>query len=205
MKNEKRVQDARQYWDDIAPSFDDEPDHGLRDPLILASWKQFLEAWLPDRHGNILDIGCGTGSLSVVLAALGHKVTGIDLSPKMISLAREKALSQGYQIEFQVMDAAFPQLPHKQFDVIVCRHLLWALPEPAQVLRRWEELLKSNGRLLLIEGFWETGGGLHAKQITEILPPTFSGFMVQNLSDNPNLWGKVVNDERYAIVAQLKQ
>jgi SAM-dependent methyltransferase len=103
------------------------------------------------------------------------------------------------------MDAAFPQLPHNQFDVIICRHLLWALPEPAQVLRRWAELLKSKGRLLLIEGYWETGGGLQAKQITEILPPSFSGYMVQDLSDNPNLWGKKVTDERYAIVADLKQ
>ncbi|MFZ5858410.1 MAG: class I SAM-dependent methyltransferase [Chloroflexota bacterium] len=205
MKYENRLQDARQYWDGIAPSFDDEPDHGLRDPLILASWTKLLKAWLPNRHGNILDIGCGTGSLSAVLTRLGHKVTGIDLSPKMISLAREKAVRQGYQIEFQVMDAAFPQLPHKQFDVVICRHLLWALPEPAQVLRKWEELLKSKGRLLLIEGYWEAGGGLHAREITEILPPSFSGLMVQNLSDNPNLWGKDVTDERYAIVADLKQ
>lgn len=203
MKNEERLQAERQYWDDIAPSFDDEPDHGLRDPLVLASWTQILKTWLPISTANILDIGCGTGSLSIVIAELGHKVKGIDLSPKMISLAREKATSQGYQIEFQIMDAAFPQLPPKHFDVIVCRHVLWALPEPEKVTRRWAELLKPKGRLILIEGYWETGGGLHAQQISEIIPPSFSGFLIQDLGENPNLWGRDVIDERYVVVADL--
>jgi 2-polyprenyl-3-methyl-5-hydroxy-6-metoxy-1,4-benzoquinol methylase len=139
------------------------------------------------------------------MAGLGHKVTGIDLSPKMVSQAREKATRQGYQIEFQVMDAAFPQLPHKQFDVIVCRHLLWALPEPAEVLPRWAELLKPKGRLLFIEGYWETGGGLQAKEISQILTPSFASFFIQDLSNNPNLWGKDVIDERYAVIADLNQ
>lgn len=203
MKNEKQREEARQYWDDLAASFDDEPDHGLRDPLVRASWTQLLGAWLPDPPANLLDIGCGTGSLSVVLAGLGHKVTGIDLSPHMISLARAKAARQGYHIEFRVMEAAFPQLPNNHYGVIVCRHLLWALPEPAQVLQRWAALLKPRGRLLLIEGHWGTGGGLHAKQVTAMLPAAFSAFLIQDLSDHPDLWGKAVSDERYAIVADL--
>ena len=203
LNNEKRLEGARQYWDDIASSFDDEPDHGLRNPVILAHWTQFLAAWLPSTGINVLDIGCGTGSLSVVLAGLGHKVTGIDLSPKMISLARAKATRHRYQIEFQVMDAAFPQLPRNQFDAIICRHLLWALSEPEQILQRWTEFLKPKGRLLLIEGYWETGGGLYAKDVAAMLPPSFSSFLVQDLSGNPNFWGKAVADERYTIVADL--
>jgi 2-polyprenyl-3-methyl-5-hydroxy-6-metoxy-1,4-benzoquinol methylase len=205
LKDNKRLQNARQYWDDIAPTFDDEPDHGLRDPVILASWTQFLKMWLPDTSVNILDIGCGTGSLTVALARLGHKVTGIDLSPTMISLAREKAARQGYQIEFQVMDAVFPIMSPKQFDIVFCRHLLWALPVPAQVLQRWTMLLKPKGRLLVIEGYWETGGGLHAREITEMLPPSFSSFPIQDLRDNFHYWGKDVADERYAIIADLNR
>jgi SAM-dependent methyltransferase len=103
------------------------------------------------------------------------------------------------------MDAAFPQLPREQFEVIVCRHLLWALPEPAHVLQRWAEFLKSKGRLLLVEGHWETGGGLQAKEVIEILPPSFTSFLIQDLSGTPNLWGKEVIDERYAVIADLDQ
>ena len=49
-------------------------------------------------------------------------------------------------------------------------HLLWALREPAQVLQRWVNLLVPGGRLILIEGYWHTGGGLHAEEVTEALP-----------------------------------
>lgn len=203
MNDEKRLHESRQYWNSIAPSFDDEPDHGLRDPLVLKTWTAFLETCLPYTDASILDVGCGTGSLSVVLSGLGHHVTGIDLSPSMISIAQAKAASQGAQIEFHVMDAAFPRLPHEQFDVIICRHLLWALPKPEQVLQRWVELLKHKGRLILIEGYWGTGSGLRANDIVEMLPPACINVSNQNLSDDSQLWGKVVTDERYAIIADI--
>ncbi|MGZ9167009.1 MAG: class I SAM-dependent methyltransferase, partial [Anaerolineales bacterium] len=152
-------------------------------------------------NATILDIGCGTGSLSVVLTGLGHKVTGIDLSLSMITLARMKAATLGFEVEFHVKDAASPRLPRKQFDAIVCRHLLWTLPEPKEVLQRWAELLKEKGRLILIEGYWGTGVGLRANEIIEILPAAFTDFSFQNLSDNSKLWGRDVSDERYAIIA----
>ena len=199
--NEKRLQEAQQYWDDVASTFDDEPDHGLRDARIRETWTEFLKTWLPPTPATILDIGCGTGSLSLVLAELGYTVTGIDLSPSMISHARAKAATHGFQIEFHVMDAAFPQLPDRHFDVIICRHLLWTLPGPQQVLQRWIEFLEPKGRLILIEGFWVTGAGLHAQEIIKMLPATFIHVSSQDLSDNPNFWGGSVSDERYAIIA----
>ena len=201
--HEKRLQESQHYWDDLASTFDNEPDHGLRDPAIPEAWTELLKSWLPSTNATILDIGCGTGSLSIVLPGVGHKITGIDLSPSMISLAQAKAATHGLQIEFNVMDAAFPQLSSQHFDVIICRHLLWALPEPKQVLQRWIEFLKQNGRLVLIEGFWVTGAGLHAKEIIEMLPSSLINVSVQNLSDNPNYWGGTVTDERYAIVADI--
>ncbi len=202
MNDEKRLQNSRQYWDEIASSFDDAPDHGLHDPVILENWTAFLKTWLPSTLSSILDIGCGTGSLSVVLAGLGHQVTGIDLSPVMISLAQQKAAAQGFQIEFQVMDAAYPKFPPKQkFDVILCRHLLWALPEPKHVLQRWTEFLLQKGKLFLIEGYWGTGVGLHAQEIIDLLPPTCATFSYEKLSENPDFWGRKVNDERYAVIA----
>jgi 2-polyprenyl-3-methyl-5-hydroxy-6-metoxy-1,4-benzoquinol methylase len=201
--DEDRLQASREYWNDLASSFDDEPDHGLRNPLVCEAWTQLLKKWLPFTHTTVLDIGCGTGSLSVVLAELGYTVTGIDLSPAMISLAQAKATAHGHQIKFEVMDAAFPQFAGWQFDVIVCRHLLWALPEPEQVLQRWVKLLKQNGRLFLVEGFWKTGAGIHANELTAMLPSALSNVTIQNLSDNPNFWGGAVTDERYALIADL--
>jgi SAM-dependent methyltransferase len=102
------------------------------------------------------------------------------------------------------MDAAAPRFPPQQFDAIVCRHLLWTLPEPGQVLRRWVDLLRQKGRLRLIEGYWRTGAGLHAQQIVDALPSSLFDISIQNLSDQPDLWGGEVADERYAILADLR-
>ncbi len=41
MSNETGGQTSQQYWDDLAPTFDEEPDHGLRDPVVLQKWTEF--------------------------------------------------------------------------------------------------------------------------------------------------------------------
>lgn len=197
------MSEARQVWDTEAASFDDQPDHGLRDSITLAAWTTLLKQSLPSNRADLLDVGCGTGSLSLICAGLGCKVTGIDVSPQMIALAKAKAAASNLSIQFHVMDAAFPQFPPQQFDVLVCRHVLWALPEPQSVLQRWTRLLKPTGRLLLIEGFWHTGAGLHSEQILQALPALHTHARVQNLSDQPELWGGEVKDERYIVVVDL--
>jgi ubiquinone/menaquinone biosynthesis C-methylase UbiE len=201
MDSSKRLREARQYWDNQADRFDDEPDHGLHDPVVRDAWKNLLMNWLPSHPGKVLDIGCGTGSLSVLMAELGHQVTGIDLSPAMIARANAKAKAADYSISFQVMDASNPELTSHQFKAIVCRHLLWALPDHARVLQRWSNLLAPNGRLLLIEGYWNNSGGLYSDQIVDVLPSSCSRVIVKDLSDYANLWGGAVADERYMVKA----
>jgi SAM-dependent methyltransferase len=203
---------ARAYWDAAAPGFDAEPDHGLHDPAVRQAWAELLRGYLPPPPASVLDLGCGTGSLSVLLAVLGYAVTGLDFSEAMIAGAEAKAeaeakaagaLSAGpwRRPVFHVMNAAEPTFDPASFDVLLCRHLLWALPAPAEVLRRWAALLKPGGRLLLIEGRWHTGSGLPAAAITAMLPLALVLAGAQDLSLNPNYWGKPVGDERYLLVA----
>jgi len=194
---------AQQYWDNEAPTFDAEPDHGLSDPAVLAAWTKLLQRWQPAPPVQILDIGCGTGSLSLALARLGHHVTGIDLSPKMIAQAKAKAEQARLDIEFEVMGAAKPEFPPQTFDGIVCRHVLWMLPEITAVLQTWTRLLQPGAQILLVEGFWHTGGGLHAEELLAALPASWQNVAVQNLSDQPEFWGKEVHDERYALTAEI--
>lgn len=200
---DERLQSTRERWDAEAATFDNEPDHGLRDPAIRNAWLTLLQRWLPPKPAAILDNGCGTGTLSTLLSEQGYTVTGIDLSPAMIAQAQAKAAAAGQTISFSVMDAAYPQLEGR-FDLILCRHLLWALPEPNKVLERWVALLQPQGRLVLIEGFWHTGGGLHAPEVVAALPAALTNVTVQPLSDQPILWGGPVTDERYVVVADQK-
>lgn len=201
---EQKLHESRQIWNAEAATFDDQPDHGLHDSVVLAAWTKLLKESLPSSSAELLDIGCGTGSLSLVFAGLGCKVTGIDFSPEMIAVAEAKAKAAHQPIQFHIMDAAFPQFPAQQFDVMVCRHLLWTLPQPDQVLQRWVRLLKPGGRLLLIEGFWHTGAGLRSQEIVDMLPASLTHVLVKALSDQADLWGSKIEDERYMILTNLR-
>lgn len=196
---------VRREWDQAAATFDQAPDHGLRDPVVRQAWAALLRPYLPTRVAPCLDIGCGTGSLSLLLAEAGQQVTGIDLSPAMVAQARQKAALAGQAIAFTVMEASNPAFPPAHFALILCRHLLWALPEPAQVLAHWAKLLQPGGRLLLIEGFWHTGSGLPTAAVIAALPPALDAVKVVNLVDQPALWGGPVQDERYLVVAERRK
>ncbi|MCB9140237.1 MAG: methyltransferase domain-containing protein [Caldilineaceae bacterium] len=194
------IERARRYWNGEATTFDQEADHGLTHPRVAAAWDVLLADLLPAPPADLLDAGCGTGSLSVLLALNGYRVTGIDFAPEMLAQAEAKATARGADAIFLPMDAAAPVLPASSFDVVICRHVLWALPAWPTVLDRWASLLRPGGRLVLIEGFWHTGGGLKAEEILSGMSPEFANVTVRNLSGQPDLWGGPVNDERYAVV-----
>ncbi|ELS52124.1 class I SAM-dependent methyltransferase [Streptomyces viridochromogenes] len=190
-------------WDAAAASFDDEPDHGLRDPDVRRAWGARLRSWLPEHASDVLDLGCGTGSLSLLAAEQGHRVTGVDRSAAMVGLARAKLA--GRDAVFLVGDAAAPPVGEERFDVVLVRHVLWALPDPARVLRHWAGLLRPGGRLVLVEGVWGRVSpvGIPADRLTGLLAPLAGQVRVQWLSDDEALWGKAVDDERYAVLAGI--
>ncbi|MGW0810699.1 class I SAM-dependent methyltransferase [Nonomuraea sp. NPDC002799] len=206
------------YWDATASSFDEEPDHGLRAEHTRAAWDRLLRAWAPPDPADVLDVGCGTGSLSVLLAAAGHRVTGVDLAPRMIERARVKLTAAGLAGRFLVGDAADPPTGADRFDLLLCRHLVWTLPDPAAALREWAGRLRPGGRLVLIEGRWgeteqagppyvpgaETlpwNGGVRAADLAAAVRPLVAGLRVEQLGGDADLWGGPVNDERYALIA----
>jgi SAM-dependent methyltransferase len=130
---------------------------------------------------------------------VGHVVTGIDLSPRMIEKAEAKARRHAVDVDLRVGDAASPQVSGT-FDVVLSRHLLWALPDPGGAVARWADLLTRNGRLVLIEGRWHTGAGLAADEVIALVSPHVADARVQVL-DDAALWGDPIADERYLILA----
>src|SRR3954466_3202668 len=128
-------------WDAEAASFDDAPDHGLRDPAVREAWRALLLAHLPTPPARGADLGCGTGSLSVLLADEGYAVDGVDFSPEMVDAAREKAAGRP-GLRFAVGDAGAPPLEPATYDVVLSRHVLWVLPDKAVALESWVRLLR---------------------------------------------------------------
>ncbi|MEU6668937.1 class I SAM-dependent methyltransferase [Streptomyces sp. NPDC046727] len=190
-------------WDARAAAFDDEPDHGLRDPEVRAAWADRLRAWLPGHPADVLDLGCGTGSLSLLAVEQGHRVTGVDRSPAMAERARAKLA--GHAATILCGDAAAPPVGERRFDVVLVRHVLWTLPDPAGVLRHWRDLLRPGGRFVLVEGVWGklSPVGIPAERLAALLAPLTRDVRVERLSGHSVLWGKEVDDERYAVVATV--
>lgn len=194
--------DARSLWDAEAATFDEAADHGLRDPEIRGAWAGLLLPLMDGRGLRVADLGCGTGTLSLLLAKEGgHFVEGIDFSPEMIRRAREKSAGTIPRPVFTVADASAPPLAAGAFDVVLARHVLWAMPDPAAALQRWIELLKPTGILILIEGRWHTGVGLTADECVRLVNERRSDVHLRML-DDPSYWGAPVSDERYLIVSR---
>jgi 2-polyprenyl-3-methyl-5-hydroxy-6-metoxy-1,4-benzoquinol methylase len=193
--------DTAAMWDRQAATFDDEPDHGLRDPAIRDAWNALLTSVLPDPPSSIADLGCGTGSLSILLAQAGHQVHGFDTSPRMLDEASRKATRSGVSLTLHHGDAAQPPFAPASFDVVLARHVLWALPDPSSALANWVALLKPQGRLVLIEGRWMTGAGLSAADCTALLRRHRQEARLQILDDR-DLWGKAITDERYLLLSR---
>ena len=187
-------------WDREATTFDDEPDHGLRDSVTRDAWRRLLLAALPPAPADVADLGCGTGTLTVLLAEAGHRITGIDSATAMVAAARAKAAAAGVAVRLEAGDAAAPGLAAGSFDAVLCRHVLWALPDPDAALARWCGLLRPAGRLVLVEGCWSTGAGLTAAQTEALVRRHRDQVDVQPLTD-PALWGRPVTDERYLVVS----
>lgn len=203
-----------EFWDAAAGSFDEHADHGLRDPRVRDAWAARLAAWLPDPPAGVLDVGCGTGSLAVLLGQRGYRMTAVDLSPNMVEHARRKLAAVDVDVRVLVADAAdLPPFDH-DVDVVLVRHLLWTLPDPTAALRHWVALSRPGGRLVLVEGRWQTSdddyvedslpwtGGVTAETLTATLRPLVADLRVEPLTD-PTLWGRTITDERYAVIAAI--
>jgi SAM-dependent methyltransferase len=191
-------------WDAEAPGFDAAPDHGLLDPDVRAAWRDLLLGVLPTPPADVVDLGCGTGTLAVLLAEHGYAVDALDFSPAMVRLATAKVRAAPPPVRDLLTvregDAAAPGLPPASVDVVLCRHVLWAVPDPASAVRRWVAALRPGGRLVLVEGDWSTGAGLTAARCVEIVGESCTSVEVRHLPD-PRLWGREITDERYVVVA----
>ena len=147
-------QTIRAYWNRRAEVFDDVDGHGLTSETQRQAWRELLSPLAGVPPQRVLDVGCGTGFLAIILASLGHSVTAVDFAPEMVERARRRALRENLDVEFQVGDAVALHSADETFDMVAARHVLWNLPDPERGLREWVRVLKPGGRLVLVEGKW---------------------------------------------------
>ena len=136
------------YWEKRSSDFLTHKREELHSAMA-ERWMKEIRAQLPaGERLRILDVGCGAGFFSVLLAKEGHRVTGVDLTPDMIENAKILAEEENADCEFIVMDAENVDFPDGTFDVVISRNLTWTLPHVRRAYRDWVRVLKKGGVLL---------------------------------------------------------
>ena len=131
---------AHRWWD---PQSEFRPLHDIN-PMRLD--------WI-DQHANlngkeVIDIGCGGGLLSEGMAALGAKVTGIDLGEKALSVAKLHLFESGHTINYRLVsaEAMADEMPGR-FDIVTCMEMLEHVPDPASIVQACAKLVKPGGQV----------------------------------------------------------
>jgi 2-polyprenyl-6-hydroxyphenyl methylase / 3-demethylubiquinone-9 3-methyltransferase len=133
---------AHRWWD---PNSEFKPLHDIN-PLRLG-WIDRCRALAGT---ETLDVGCGGGLLSEGMAALGAKVTGIDLSDKALAVARLHLLESGRQVDYRhiAVEALAAESPGR-FAVVTCMEMLEHVPDPASVVAACAQLVEPGGDVFL--------------------------------------------------------
>jgi ubiquinone/menaquinone biosynthesis C-methylase UbiE len=153
--NRSLKDEIAEYWSARASSFDSSPGHGIAAGPERQAWLALLSERLGPLQGRrVLELASGTGEFTSLLAESGAVVTGLDLCEAMLARARPKLAAAGRRVSLFLGDAEDTREPDGRYDAVVCRHLVWTLPEPARAAFDWWRVLRPGGRLLLIDGDW---------------------------------------------------
>ncbi|MBS0516174.1 MAG: bifunctional 2-polyprenyl-6-hydroxyphenol methylase/3-demethylubiquinol 3-O-methyltransferase UbiG [Proteobacteria bacterium] len=133
---------AASWWD---PQGESRPLHDLN-PVRL----NYVAKRVALNGARVLDVGCGGGLLSEALAAAGAQVTGIDLAPRVLDVARLHLHESNLQVDYrEVSVESLAQGLPAAFDAITCMEMLEHVPDPGSVIAACAMLLKPGGRLFL--------------------------------------------------------
>jgi ubiquinone/menaquinone biosynthesis C-methylase UbiE len=148
----------RRVWDKTAPSYDKQ--------MVFFERVQFGggREWLAERaRGRVLEVAIGTGR-NIGYYSDDVEVTGVELSPAMLDLARQHAAHLGRTVELLEGDAAHLPVHDGSFDTVVCALSLCTIPDPARAIAEMERALVPGGRLLLLDHVGSTWPPLYAVQ-----------------------------------------
>ncbi|MDI3478190.1 MAG: hypothetical protein PWQ59_1715 [Thermoanaerobacterium sp.] len=111
-------------------------------------WRKML--WSEVSGNTILEAGIGTGS-NILYYPEGKNIYGIDFSPKMVEIAKDKAKRYGKDVDIRVMDIENLEFNDNTFDAIVTSCVFCSVPDPIKGLKELKRVLKNDGKLFMLE------------------------------------------------------
>lgn len=125
----------------------------LQNRRDVRHWQCELRKVLGREPLRVLDVGCGPGFFTIMLARLGHLVTSMDGAEGMVACARRNLAAERRFARIYLGDAV--RLAEEQddsLDVIISRDVVWTIYDPERAFRRWNELLRKGGRVIIYDG-----------------------------------------------------
>jgi ubiquinone/menaquinone biosynthesis C-methylase UbiE len=148
----------KRVWDKTAPGYDKQI------AFFEKTWFTGGREWLTSRaRGQVLEVAVGTGRN---LPGYPAEVTlaGIELSPAMLAIARQRAADLGREVDLRDGDAERLPFDDASFDTVVCALSLCTIPSPEAAVGEMRRVLRPGGRLLLLDHIGSTWPPLYAAQ-----------------------------------------
>jgi ubiquinone/menaquinone biosynthesis C-methylase UbiE len=143
-----------------------------------------VEALAPQPGDRWLDVGSGAGNLAELAAGAGAQVTGIDLSPRLVDVARARAEAHGYEIEYRVGDAENLDVPDGGFDKVTSSVAMIFAPDHEAAARELARVTRPGGRLAFSAWTPEGTVGEMFRAFADFQPPLPPG------AGAPVAWGR---------------
>jgi ubiquinone/menaquinone biosynthesis C-methylase UbiE len=152
------VQRQRRVWDEAAPSYDRQM--ALFERMVLADGR----AWVGRQaRGRVLEVAVGTG-LNLPHYPRTATLAGVELSPRMLRLARQRALELGRDADLREGDAEDLPFGDETFDTVVCALGLCTIPGTGRAIAEMRRVLVPGGRLVLLDHVGSTWPPVYALQ-----------------------------------------
>jgi ubiquinone/menaquinone biosynthesis C-methylase UbiE len=176
MTDGRRVWKPRQrqrwqrYWNRHAHTYDREM--AVLDRLLFRDTRRWICA---QATGQVLEVAIGTG-LNIALYPPGVALTGIDLSPAMLAIARRRARELGRTVDLWCGNAETLNFPGASFDTVVCTFSLCGIPDHEQAVAEMVRVLRPGATLLLADHVAATHPALRAVQgVVELVSVPLGG------------------------------
>ena len=148
----------KRVWDKAAPSYDKQI--AFFEKIQFGGGRE----WLGERaHGRVLEVAIGTGR-NLPHYPPDTTVAGIELSPAMLAIARQRAADLDRDVDFREGDAEHLPFGDASLDAVVCALSLCTIPDPAAAISEMKRVLVPGGRLLLLDHIGSTWPPLYAAQ-----------------------------------------
>ena len=148
----------KRVWDKAAPGYDSQI------AFFERNWFSGGRQWLGERaRGRILEVAVGTGR-SLPCYPADATVTGIEISPAMLAIARQRATDLDRDVTLREADAEHLPFDDASFDTVTCALALCTIPSPAAAIGEMQRVLAPGGRLLLLDHTGSTWPPLYAAQ-----------------------------------------